>query len=327
MLSHVFHSDDLPAADRLAAWHEVVARSLVPSRIEARRHGDFHASLRAGALGPARVSASSYSSLRSRRTTRMIRRSDPETYVVATSRRGRQVLDQAGRQATVGEGALVVLPSFRPFEAIVEVGDGTAETLMCQFPRALLPLPERAAERLFGRPLPGRDGVGALLVDFLARLDADADAYLPGDGARLGAVLLDLVAAVLGHHLEAEKHVPPESRRRALHLEVLAFIQRNLGDPELTPPVIAAAHHMSLRALHRLFQDQGRSVTSHIRHQRLEHARRDLADPGLADRPVHAIAARWGFTHHAAFTRAFHAAYGLPPRDYRRLAGRGGTPG
>ncbi|MFF5564692.1 helix-turn-helix domain-containing protein [Streptomyces sp. NPDC012623] len=61
-------------------------------------------------------------------------------------------------------------------------------------------------------------------------------------------------------------------------------------------------------------------VSATIRHQRLERARHDLADPALRTVPVHGIAARWGFGHPAAFSRAFRAAYGVPPADYRHAA-------
>ncbi|WP_329520809.1 MULTISPECIES: helix-turn-helix domain-containing protein [Thermomonosporaceae] len=36
--------------------------------------------------------------------------------------------------------------------------------------------------------------------------------------------------------------------------------------------------------------------------------------------PVHDIAARWGFTHHSVFTRAFRAAFDVPPSEYRHRA-------
>ncbi|WP_342354574.1 helix-turn-helix domain-containing protein [Streptomyces griseofuscus] len=45
--------------------------------------------------------------------------------------------------------------------------------------------------------------------------------------------------------------------------------------------------------------------------------RRDLADPALRDMPVHRIADRWGFKGHPPFTRAFRAAFGTSPQDYR----------
>ncbi|MEV5824726.1 helix-turn-helix domain-containing protein [Spirillospora sp. NPDC052242] len=44
----------------------------------------------------------------------------------------------------------------------------------------------------------------------------------------------------------------------------------------------------------------------------------DLADPALRGVPVGQIAARWGFSHPAVFTRAFRAAYGVTPSEYRR---------
>jgi AraC-like DNA-binding protein len=47
--------------------------------------------------------------------------------------------------------------------------------------------------------------------------------------------------------------------------------------------------------------------------------RRDLLDPALRDRPVSAIAARWGITDPAHFSRLFRATYGVPPSEYRDL--------
>jgi AraC-like DNA-binding protein len=37
---------------------------------------------------------------------------------------------------------------------------------------------------------------------------------------------------------------------------------------------------------------------------------------------VSAVAARWGLTDPAAFSRLFRAAYGVPPLEYRRTMGR-----
>jgi AraC-like DNA-binding protein len=87
--------------------------------------------------------------------------------------------------------------------------------------------------------------------------------------------------------------------------------------------MIAAAHYISLRALYTLFETQQTSVAGWIRERRLERCRRDLADPALRERSVSAIAARRGLTDPAHFSRAFRAAYGLPPTEYRRAARAG----
>ncbi|MFI7273944.1 helix-turn-helix domain-containing protein [Streptomyces sp. NPDC049879] len=320
MLHTVFDSQALPVADRLEAWHEAVSGSLVAIRMDIDRDEPWRAAMRAGALGAAGVSAVSYPSMRSARTPRMIRQSGEEQYMVVVPQRGRHVLDQAGSQTAIGPGGLAVIPMFRPYEGIVVADEGTADLLLCQVPRSLLPLPEAALAPLLGRRLPAGEGIGALLTDFLAHLDTGTGADLPGDGPRLEAVLLDLIAAMLAHHLEAEDRLPSASRQQALYLRVRDFVQRNLGDPRLTAGAIAAAHHISVRTLNRLFEEHGHSIAAHIRAERLEHARRDLAAPELADRPVQAIAARWGFGHPVSFTRAFRSAYGVPPREYRDQA-------
>lgn len=107
------------------------------------------------------------------------------------------------------------------------------------------------------------------------------------------------------------------TRQRALALRIQSYIAAHLQEPDLTPGVVAAVHHISVSHLHRLFQTKGVTVAAWIRQQRLERARRDLADPTLRTVRVHRIAEQWGFTHHAVFTRAFRTAYGIPPSEYR----------
>jgi AraC-like DNA-binding protein len=107
--------------------------------------------------------------------------------------------------------------------------------------------------------------------------------------------------------------------RRALLIRIRAWIEEHLDHPELSPADVAAAHHISLRYLHKLFSVQQSTVAGWIRHRRLERCRRALLDPAQATRPVSAIAARWGILNAAHFSRVFRDAYGLAPAEYRRL--------
>lgn len=97
-----------------------------------------------------------------------------------------------------------------------------------------------------------------------------------------------------------------------------AFVRENPGDARLTPAAIAAAHHISLRYLHKLFHQDGHTVAGWVRERRLEQCRRDLADPRLAAQSITAIAARWGFTSPTHFSQAFRSAYGHSPSQFRR---------
>ncbi|WP_428993814.1 helix-turn-helix domain-containing protein [Actinomadura verrucosospora] len=69
-----------------------------------------------------------------------------------------------------------------------------------------------------------------------------------------------------------------------------------------------------------MFHQDGQSVGEFIRRQRLERCHTDLADPELINRTVAHVGARWGFQDAAVFNRAFKAAYGIPPGEYRRRA-------
>ncbi|MET9452816.1 helix-turn-helix domain-containing protein, partial [Streptomyces cinerochromogenes] len=314
-MEKVFDSADFPVRDALDAWAETTADTVMPTRFELVGTDTFHGWLKGMPLGPARVSAMAYHSFRSIRTPKLIRGADPECFQVALMRSGRHVLEQNRSRAPLRPGEMAVFDSSRPFESWAD-----GESLLIQFPHTLLPLQARRIDWILARPLPGDKGIGCLLADFLTRMEEDDAGYTPQDAMRLATAALDLVTAVLAHHLDRESEVPADSRQRALYLRVTSYIQRHLGDPALTAGSIAAAHHISVRSLHRLFQQHGVSVRAWIRSQRMERCCRDLADPMRRHQPIAAIAARWGFPRPADFTRAFRARYGITPSEYRDRA-------
>ncbi|GAB3951009.1 hypothetical protein GCM10027614_52320 [Micromonospora vulcania] len=155
------------------------------------------------------------------------------------------------------------------------------------------------------------------MVSVAQHLMSSTNVYQPADERRLSSLVVDLVAAVLASHLD-EDGAARDAGQRLLQRRIIDFIERRLADQDLSPSVVAAAHNISVRYLHLLFQDQGLTVAGWIRERRLARCRRDLRDPTLAGRSVHAIGARWGYPDATAFSRAFKQAFGIPPGDYRR---------
>jgi AraC-like DNA-binding protein len=188
------------------------------------------------------------------------------------------------------------------------------------FPPSLLPMSRNRLGELTAMPFTADAGLGDVTSQFLLQLARNIDHYSPAEAARLSAAALEVLATRLAHALDVDDWESPEARRHALLTTVQAFIQRHLGDTGLSPAMIAAAHHMSLRSLQQLFRDEGLTVAGWIRQRRLECCRHDLSDPALASRPVAAIAARWGFQRPGDFSRAFSATHGLPPAEYRMSA-------
>ena len=189
--------------------------------------------------------------------------------------------------------------------------------MMMAFPRTLLPLPEAKLRQVTAVTMPACPGIGTLASRLLVQLATGMDHYTPAEASRLSTAALEVLAVRLAHELDSDQSVPPETHHRALLTSIHAFIQRHMSDPDLSPEMIAAAHHISLRLLHKLFSEEGETVAGWIRTRRLEGTRRDLTDPAQGGRPVAALAAHWGFRSAASFNRAFRAAYGLPPHQYR----------
>lgn len=316
MLSEtVFNSEDLPAADRFEAWRAVMSRTHAPMDLSSDHEGDYRAHLRLITLGEVSVWPATYQQLVFHRTPKLIRQSDPEAFHLTIILRGEGGVSWGRHDASYQQYDFHTNDSSRPWE--VWTGRDLLTTVGVEIPKTLLPLPRSAAERAVGLPMSAHEGIGSLLGPFLTRLAAGTGTYKPADGPRLGVVLADLVGALFAHAVDADSHLPEQTRHRTLMLHIKAFVRQRIGDHDLTPDAIAAAHHISRSSLYRLFKAEGTTVAAHIRHQRLEGARADLANPILSTTPIHAIAARWGFPRPADFSRAFRATYGTTAQDHR----------
>lgn len=326
VMQMVVNTRDHPPGERLAFWCEALS-ALGERDIRTEHRSDFDATIRMIDLGAVGLSIFRNPSLETRRTARMISRSDPKIYSLNLTLRGHGVVEQGREVCVAHRDEFNILDLSRPHHVrYFEHGSAGADTstaISIQVPHTLLPIPANKARRLDAvGMMSGRTGIGALLAHHLRGLPRHVDELRPAEVARVGAVTLDLVAAMLVHHLDLEPVVlPSETWQQVTYTRVQAFIERHLADPELTPQAVAAAHHISLRTLHRLFQPSGTTVARWIRQRRLDRCRRDLVDPALHGHSIQAIARRWGFLDNAHFSRVFSAAHGMSPRTYRHHHG------
>ncbi|TYB38400.1 helix-turn-helix domain-containing protein [Actinomadura chibensis] len=312
-MSMVIRTADLPAAERFDFWRSSVSETFVPLRAETTRPELFEGRIRGRELGALKVTEVASTPSVVRRTGALIARSDPGHYKIGVQLNGYCLLTQDGREAALVPGDFTIYDTTRPYTLAF---DDSYRQLVLMVPRRLLHLPEDAIARVTATRISGRQGVGALLSAFLVQLAEQLDELDDHGGVRLGDNIADLLVTLFAEHMDMSAPTP-ESRRRALLLRVRAYIERHLDDPDLSPDDIAAAHFVSSRHLYNLFREEGTTVSSWIKERRLEHCRRDLRDPLQLNRPVSAIAARWGFVDAAHFSRLFKAAYGASPREYR----------
>jgi AraC-like DNA-binding protein len=315
-------TEDLPAADRFEWWFEQVSKDTAPTVLSSPHAGDFRAAVTLADLGPVRLTILTYPEARSVRTAALIRRSDPERHGLILTTQSALWFSQRDRDTRVGTGDLTLYDTSQPYDFRALPGAAPGKALMLHFPKAALPVRPERLQCLLAGQMPAGTGMNAIFARYLISVASaleQGEVSEPETG-RLGEVAFDLATAVLAAQVGAQDRLTPETRRQILVSRIEAFIEHNLGDPGLTPAVIAAHHHVSLGYLHRMFQPRELTVAAWIRHQRLERCHADLTDPRLRGMPVHAIGARWGFRSPADFSRAFRAAHGVPPGDYRRQA-------
>ncbi|MDO3704082.1 helix-turn-helix domain-containing protein [Micromonospora sp. C28SCA-DRY-2] len=310
----------VPPADRFGVWLDLIARSTAPLRIRTEHAHDFPARAEFIELGPIQLATYRYPSLEATRTRKLVRQSDPECYLLALTVDGESAAGQAGRRSALRPGEFTFYDGSRPHDVSHHGADDglrPASSTVAIIPHSALPLTPQRLTPLLGGRMSGTDGIGALLAQYLLQVATHPEQYHASDAARLGTIGLDLASTMLGRHLVAEDAIPAEARRRALLTQIQAYVQRHLGDATLSPQVIADAHHISLRTLHRLFEAEESTVAGYVRDLRLARCRHDLLDPALRQHPIQAIAARWGFPDKAHFSRVFRAAHGMSPQTWR----------
>ena len=315
-MTNRFRTEDEPAKTRADYWQHVIANTLAPYQIRPAG-GSLRSHIHQAEIGPVTVLGLQATAMQASRTPDLIRNSDLGLYKIDLAIGGRGVFEQDDRESVPTPGEFLLMDLSRPSHVSIEQWHQGSIVI---FPRALLPVRHNELRKLTAVRFSPRDPYAALVSSLVRELTRNLDAYESARDARIGTAFLDLLSLAVATALDRESAVPAESREHAMMLRIQAFIEHHLGDPDLSPGIIAAAHHISIRTLHKLYEAEEHTIADSIRRQRLERCRQDLLDPGRRDRPVGAVGARWGFPDAAAFSRAFRAAYGLPPAEYRATA-------
>jgi AraC family transcriptional regulator, positive regulator of tynA and feaB len=142
---------------------------------------------------------------------------------------------------------------------------------------------------------------------------------LPDIDEQHGAIVVDMAQALLNRWVDGRRSSSGAPAPHPMLARVLAHADAHLGDPDLTPQSLAAAHGMSVRSLHLLFEREGLKVAQWIRDRRLERCRDTLARPEWQGRIID-LALQWGFNDPSHFSRVFRQRYGRAPRQARALA-------
>jgi AraC-like DNA-binding protein len=189
-----------------------------------------------------------------------------------------------------------------------QIGSGRALTLF---------VPRHALKAVGARAVDSLDLVSDLdtptmriLRVMLQALRREGEALDGGEAVALRNSLLELTSRVAEH-----RDMPTETAAvsAAMRQSIVTWIGTRVHLGPVSPIEAAAAHGISVRSLHRLFEGGG-SFSALVRSARLSRARQDVIDTTDL---LQTIAVRWGFSDASHLCREFRKAYGSSPRELR----------
>ncbi|MFF6772570.1 helix-turn-helix domain-containing protein [Streptomyces sp. NPDC012637] len=196
------------------------------------------------------------------------------------------------------------------------------QMIFFRVPRCHLGVTGPELDRVLGIPVRGGEGIGALASDFLTALAARPEFRRSAIGDRRARTAVHLLSVLVVELLAADTTDTADDAAGAgneLLSRIHAHIEEHLMDPDLSPESIARAHHISVRYLQKLFQNDGSTVSQWVRQRRLESCRFELGH-STRRTTMAAMAHRWGFSSPSHFSRTFRGAYGMSPSEWQALA-------
>lgn len=316
-------TDDVAVCHRIEYWQDVVTGSFARCAVRVSNTDEtFYGRMVTGSLGPVTFSVAEYqasSGYEITRTSRHVRQGETDDVLLQLHLGGGKIgLTQNDRESTIERpGDFSILDDSVP-STLYCPPDSSARAVTASMSRSLLVEKVPHLRDITALHIDGQTGTGQLLSSMVVGLASNLETgWLSAtSSARLSSAFIDVLSVAL---LEAQSSTerPPETYADGLLESIYRFVEKNLSRADLNVQLVADAHHISVRYLHRLFEKENTTLGEWIRNRRLDSASRQLIDPDYRHLPVSKIGANWGFPDPSAFSRAFRTRFEMPPRDYR----------
>jgi AraC-like DNA-binding protein len=301
--------------EQFVYWRDVVWEAFVPVTLARPGQGPFPSSVSLRQVGPIGLSVIHSQAQAVSRTDADINRGSGSVYFLNLPLSEGTSAAQGDRAVGLHSNDFVLVDSEKPFEL------GFAKP----FNQISLAIPHEQLDPLLACPsdatalrVRSDRGVGALASAAIRELAAQPRELDQREARALSDQLIGLVALAVRGLRKRPTSINPSLLLQA----ALDEIDSALADPCLTPTFVAMRLSISVRYLHKLFAESGRSFGRHVLNRRLEGAKERLADPGWDSHSITDIATRHGICDPAYFARAFKQVNQMTPREYRLQAPR-----
>lgn len=314
----VYDTRTVRPLDRYEHFRAGTAAELVPVSLHGRSPGQILAVMTVARIGDFSIETATVAADReivARRTERLIRVCDPESYRMFLSVTPRIRVEQAGHRVDFRARDIALYDTSQPCNTTILVGP-TTRHIMLTFPRALVPIDSATIRPLAGAVMPRSLPGCGLVAQFLIGLSESAATDDPG----LAGVLRECVVGLIRQRLGEPAGLTPHTCRLLQQARINGIVRRHLDNPELGPEGIARAAHISPRYLFTIFQDADLTPMQLLKRLRLQEARRRLRDPALASTSIKDIMSAVGYVRADQFARDFRQLFGVSAREVRRPA-------
>ena len=309
-------TDQIEPTHRFDHWREVRAKGLfgVTAELEPERRPQFAGEFALRRIGTASLIELHASPYHVERSAADIARAAGDSLCIYQQLGGGGWFGVNGSgEFTLRQGNFATSHSDVPYRTAPLAADGFHLRIL-KVPAADLIAPYAGLHDLFPKPFGNQPSLTPLLESCFSDLTEAGDG---GDPA-MSAPLVEAVAQLA---LIERGLVRPASRAamgaiRIGHLSLARrLITRHLSNPALSPAFVAELLEISVRHLYALFEATSMSFAQTVTAQRIRESRRLLKE--APERSISQIAFASGFDSLATFYRAFQAAHGASPGDFR----------
>jgi AraC-like DNA-binding protein len=305
------------AAELHDRWAQFVARELCSFSIRVRGERNFKVSAWTRSEGGFVVAHFTTVAGRAQleRTPTDIRRDSRDNYCLYLPLQGEHEIQQCNRDVVCRPASLTLLTTGEPY---LQTKRGDNDTLYLLMPRAFVDQRLTHGEDICANVVGAEHGVGRLAMDTIASLCREAARMSSQEF--LGACNLAGELVLLGLSGAGDLTSNSRSIRASNLARAKRVIRMRMADSDLSLDDIASECGLSLRYLHDLFRDDGRTVREYLQGERLHASRRMLERAVAGAATVTDVCMACGFSSPSVFSTAFRRAFGVSPRDVVRRA-------
>jgi AraC family transcriptional activator of tynA and feaB len=312
MTSRHWSTHSVSPREQFSYWREAVCEAVL--NVTTEHPGDgFFGDITCTNYGDLRFAAFASTPHEVVRLKSHIGRSQNDHYLVSLQRSGLSRMFQNDEVCELHPGDVGLVDGTRPFR--VEFPE-QVDRVVAVIPHALL---RSRAPWLNGRPLNRMAGDSSLSIAlrfYLERL-AGPDCTSAAEAAALTDNLCNIIALMTASS-ESERSSARQLARPCGLDQMLVALRRHLADPDLSPAMLAERLRVSVRTVHKRFEEADTTFGQWVLDSRLQACRRAFDDPRQATFTISQIAYGWGFNDLSHFSKAFKAHFGVSPGHYRR---------